>query len=313
MSEGRRVALALGSGGARGYAHIGTIQVLEERGYEIVAVAGTSMGAVIGGLYAAGRLDTYVEWVTSLSQRDVWRLLDPVVNGPGAIRAERVMGRVAEILDGALIEDLAIPFTAVATDLDLRREVWFQRGPVHTAMRASVAIPSVITPIVVDGRVLVDGGLINPVPIEPTTAVASDLTVAVSLCGLRAESGGAGASSLSPVRPAGTSFQELTDRVRALSTRLTAPAGDKAAVNQPPAPSAPYSAPPKDLTTVDVIGRSLDTMEALIARYRMASNPPDVLVSVPADACRTMDYHRAQEMIDLGRALTMQALDAAGR
>ena len=141
MSEGRRVALALGSGGARGYAHIGTIQVLEERGYEIVAVAGTSMGAVIGGLYAAGRLDTYVAWVSSLSQRDVWRLLDPAVNGPGAIRAERVMGRVAEILDGALIEDLAIPFTAVATDLDLRREVWFQRGPVHTAMRASVAIP----------------------------------------------------------------------------------------------------------------------------------------------------------------------------
>jgi NTE family protein len=137
--------------------------------------------------------------------------------------------------------------------------------------------------------------------------------VAVSLSGLRAESGGAGASSLSPVRSAGTSFQELTDRVRALSTRLTAPTGEKAAASQPPAPGLPYSAPPKDLTTVDVIGRSLDTMEALIARYRMASNPPDVLVSVPADACRTMDFHRAQEMIDLGRALTTQALDAAGR
>ncbi len=300
------MALALGAGGARGYAHIGAIQVLEERGYDIVVVAGSSMGAVIGGLYAAGKLPEYVEWVAPLTQRDVWRLLDPVVGGPGAIRAERVMGRVGEILDGALIEDMAIPFTAVATDLDHRREVWFQRGLAHTAMRASVAIPSVITPIVVDGRLLVDGGVINPVPIEPTTAVASDVTVAVSLSGLRELEAHGKESSLSPVRSAGAAtLHELTDRVRALSSRLGAAASAS--------PEPAYAQPSKELTTVDVIGRSLDTMEALITRYRMASNPPDVLVTVPADACRTMDFHRATEMIELGRALTTEALDRAGR
>ena len=180
-----RVAVALGAGGARGYAHIGALEVLQERGYEVVALSGTSMGALVAGVTAAGKLEEYTEWSRSLTQREVLRLLDPTLTGGGALRAERVIGRVAEILDGARIEDLAIPYTAVAVDLGARREVWFQRGPVATAIRASVAIPGVITPIVVDGRLLVDGGLMNPVPIEPTAAITSDWTFAMSLSGPR--------------------------------------------------------------------------------------------------------------------------------
>ena len=324
---GRRVALALGAGGARGYAHIGAIQVLRERGHEIVAVAGTSMGALVGGLEAAGRLEAYTEWVSGLSQFDVWRLLDMNVGGGGAIRAERVFGKVADILEGKLIEDCAIPFTAVATDLDHRREVWFQRGPVATAVRASVAIPSLVTPIVVDGRLLVDGGLMNPVPIEPTAAVMSDLTLAVSLQGghrhgmLREQS--------SPVRTA----SGIAGPVRALTQRLATMRGahphegeigaaEVAEVTETggspdasvaPDPAAPGYAPaPRDLASAEIFNRSFDTMAALITRYRMASNPPDVLVTVPTDACRTMDFHRAGEMIALGRELTAKALDEAG-
>ncbi|MBD3782550.1 MAG: patatin-like phospholipase family protein [Micrococcales bacterium] len=323
---GRRVALALGAGGARGYAHIGALQVIEERGHEVVAIAGTSMGALVGGLAAAGKLDAYTEWVTGLTQRDVWRLLDMNLGGGGAIRAERIFGKVGEILEGALIEECSVPFTAVATDLNHRREVWFQRGPVATAVRASVAIPSLVTPIVVDGRLLVDGGLMNPVPIEPTAAVRSDLTVAVSL-----QAGHSTGMPVAPVRSGGMgttvagSVRSLTHRVSALiggGAHDVADAPEHAVEDVEPVPGAAgapavstapgYAPAPRELASTEIFNRSFDTMAALITRYRMASNPPDVLVSVPSDACRTMDFHRANEMIALGRELTERAFDEAG-
>src|SRR5665811_1820445 len=183
LMVGKRVALVLGSGGARGYAHIGAIDVLTERGYEIVAVAGSSMGALVGGLHAAGKLHDYTEWVTSLNQRDVLRLLDVSLNGPGVLRLERVLARMTEYLDVVLIEDLPIPYTAVASDLGARREVWFTSGPLETAIRASIAIPAMITPIMVNGRLLVDGGVLNPVPMEPVMGVDADFTLAINLSG----------------------------------------------------------------------------------------------------------------------------------
>lgn len=325
---GRRVALALGAGGARGYAHIGALQVLEERGFEVVAIAGTSMGALVGGLAAAGRLDAYTEWVTGLTQYDVWRLLDMNLGGGGAIRAERIFGKVGDILGGVLIEDCAVPFTAVATDLNHRREVWFQRGPMATAIRASVAIPSLVTPIVVDGRLLVDGGLMNPVPIEPTAAVVSDLTVAVSL-----QAGHSQGMPVAPVRTPGPITGTVAGSVRSLTHRVSALMGGGHSTEDAPAeavagddvepvtegggspavaPAAGYAPAPRELASTEIFNRSFDTMAALITRYRMASNPPDVLVSVPSDACRTMDFHRAPDMIALGRELTAKALDDAG-
>ena len=193
-----RVALSLGSGGARGYAHIGVIRELEARGHEVVGVAGASMGAVVGSLFAAGKLDAFEEWVRGLTQRDVLRLLDVSFAGGGAIRANRIMGVIGAMLDDVRIEDLQIPFTAVATDLRARREVWFTRGPADVAVRASFAIPSVITPALVGGRLIIDGGVTNPVPLEPLAPVDSDLLLAVSLTGRR-----------SGIR--GSTFQESSD------------------------------------------------------------------------------------------------------
>src|SRR5690554_2107852 len=152
-----RVALTLGSGGARGYAHIGAIEVLNERGYDIIAISGCSMGALIGGIYAAGKLKEYKDWVTGLGQFDVIKLLDLTFSSIGAIRGEKVFSIVREILGDTRIEDLPIPFTAVATDLLAHKEIWFQEGPLDKAIRASIAIPRVVTPLVLDGRVLVDG------------------------------------------------------------------------------------------------------------------------------------------------------------
>ena len=287
-----RVALVLGSGGARGYAHIGAIAEIESRGHEVVAVAGSSMGALVGGLYAAGVLDDYATWARGLTQSQMLRLLDPKWSAGGAIAAERIFAKVGELVGERLIEDLRIPFTAVATDLRARREVWFQRGPLLSAVRASIAIPGVITPVVMNGRLLADGGLMNPMPIEPTASAAADLTIAISLQGDRS----AREQSTPAREPAEPTWRDdLVERVRRSVGRE----------KEPPDPL-------EQVRISDVVGLSMDAMQGLVARYRMAGLPPDVLVTVPVSAARTLDFHRATAMIELGQQLTAEALDAAG-
>jgi NTE family protein len=325
MVHATRVALALGSGGARGYAHIGAIQVIEERGLEIVAIAGSSMGALVGGLHAAGVLQEYAEWVTGLTALDVIRLLDPSPSAPGAIRAEKIFARVRDLIGETQIEDLAIPFTAVATDLLARREVWFQRGPLTRAIRASIAIPSIITPVMLNGQLLADGGLMNPVPIAPTAAVPSDTTIAITL---GAEHRGPTEHGPARETAADRPIEEWADRVRRGAARLldrdmvrsllsrfgNGPAQQAPDSASTPAPAAEpdFDALPSGLSKFDVMNLSLEAMQSVLTRYRLAGYPPDVVVAIPKDACRSLDFHRATDMIDLGRRLTAEALDRAG-
>ena len=320
-----RVALALGSGGARGYAHIGVIEVLEERGHEIVSIAGTSMGALVGGVHAAGVLDAYTDWVRGLSQRDVIRLLDPSLRAPGVIRAEKILATVAELLDGARIEDLPIQFTAVATDLWAAKEVWFQQGPVAAAIRASIALPSVISPVMLNGRLLVDGGLMNPIPTAATAASSADVTVAVSLAQDTRPSAGTVPEQASadprPVeewieRSRRSASQMLdSDLVRTIATWFAGDRDDASDEGTQDDQSLDeveslFGALPPGVGTLDVMQLSLQAMQGVIARYRLAGFPPDVLVSVPRTSCRTLDFHRADEMIALGRERAIEALDA---
>lgn len=322
MGRRTRVALALGGGGARGYAHIGVIDELEERGYEIASIAGTSMGALVGGLYAAGRLPQYTEWVRGLTQSQVIRLLDPSLRAPGAIRAEKVLARLTELLAGALIEELPIPFTAVATDLLARKEVWFQEGPLDAAIRASIALPTVITPAVINGRLLVDGGLMNPIPTAPMAASRVDATVAVSLSGEDSQPEGR-----SPVRESAAPrpadewlgrFRRSTanvldrDLIRAVlgrsATRNRGLPEPRASTSEEALERAVEPAAP-DIRMLDVVDLSLDAMQSLVTRYRLAAYPPDLLITIPKTACRTLDFHRANDMIPLGRQATADALD----
>lgn len=314
------MSLALGSGGARGYAGIGVIQVLEEHGCEVVAVSGTSMGALVGGLYAAGRLPEYAEWVSALSQRDVLRLLDPSLHARGLIRGEKVMGRVRELLGGVRIEDLPIPYTAVATDLLTGREVWFQRGLVEVAMRASVALPSFITPVMLDGRLLADGGMVNPIPIAPLAAIQADAVVAVSLLGdEHPEPVGVVPDPVEPAEPdvPGTRSRLRRGAARALDQeamrRVTSWLGNRRnghPVEMQVDDAGPvFGELPDDLGMLDVVQLSLDAVQSVVARYRLASYPPDVLITVPKRACRTLEFHRGAEMIALGRRLTEEALE----
>lgn len=306
---GKRVSLVLGSGGARGYAHIGAIDVLTERGYEVVAVAGSSVGALIGGLYAAGKLADYTDWVTSLNQRDVLRLLEPSLNGPGVFRMERVLGRMTEYLGGVQIEDLPIPYTAVASDLGSRREVWFTRGPLEAAIRASIAIPAMIAPIMVNGRLLVDGGVLNPVPMEAVIGVDADFSLAVNLSGEKARH-----FTASPVRESAAQrppreWLDLFRRTAAGVWENDLVASILARFARTDDTERAYEPAPSGIGIADVSWMSLEAMESLITRYRLAALPPDVLVTVPADTARMFDFHRATELIELGRTLTEAALD----
>lgn len=330
MARAARVALALGGGGARGYAHIGVIQVLEERGYEIASIAGTSMGAVVGGLHAAGSLGAYTEWVRTLTQRDVIRLLDPAVRAPGVIRAEKVLAKVTDLLGGATIEQLPFPFTAVATDLLTGKEVWFQQGPVSAALRASFAIPSFIAPVALSGRLLADGGLVNPVPVAATAASTADLTVAVSLSELhvvpetaRADESAGEPTTDEPVdrlRHAGAPLLE-SELMRTISSWLTggrdaAPMGDERGEqgenreDDGPQPEEElFGSLPSGLRTLDVMQLSLAALQRVVTRYRLAGYPPDLLITVPKSSARVLDFHRADELIALGRQRAVDALD----
>jgi NTE family protein len=200
----------------------------------------------------------------------------------------------------------------VATDLLSRREVWFQRGPLDVAIRASIALPGIFTPVVLNGRVLVDGGLMDPVPIAPTAAVPADLTVAISLGGERTGGLEAGpAHETAEPRP----LDEWADRFRRRAAQALETDLARSLLARLPSAAAPAAEEVAEdltagLTKLDVMNQSLEAMQSLVTRFRLAGYPPDVLVTVPKDACRTLDFHRAEEVIALGRQLTADALDA---
>jgi NTE family protein len=309
--------VALGGGGARGYAHIGVLQVLEERGYDIVSVAGSSMGALVGGLYAADGLDAFWAWARGLKHRDVLRLYDPSPRAPGAIRAEKIFARVSDILGDIRIEDLPLQFTAVATDLDAGKERWFQEGPVVAAIRASVALPGFMTPVLMQGRLLADGGLLNPLPIAPTVSARPDLTVAVAVSGqdrtsADADSRSRGTSRGHVVRRTATQVLD-SDALRGMGARLASlratTLGDTTAHITGEEQATVFEALPAGLRILDVMALSLEAVRTAVMRRTLADHPPDVLITVPRSACRTLDFHKAEELFALGRRLAIEALD----
>jgi NTE family protein len=255
------------------------------------------------------------------------RYLDVSLRSPGAVRIDKALFKVNELLSDTLIEDLPVPFTAVATDLGARKEVWFQTGPVATAVRASIALPGIIAPVLLNGRLLADGGLMNPVPMAPTSSVHADLTIAISLSGESHEAAlGSLALDTSERRPVDEwidrfrkSTATLFDReaVRSISAwfgglRSGDTDGEGDADAEPEPEATPFDPLPAELSTFDVMTQSLDAMQAALSRYRLAGYPPDVMIWVPKDSCKSLDFHRADEMIELGRRLTLEALGDAG-
>jgi len=285
------VSLVLGSGGARGLAHIGVIQWLTDNGYSIRSISGSSIGALVGGIYAANKLEVYAEWVLALERLHVLRLLDPTIGRPGIFKGERIISVLRKLIGDCAIEELPIAFTAVATDLNSGEEVWLREGKLFDAIRGSIATPLVFTPFKHGSRILLDGALVNPVPIGPTLEDSTDLTIVVDL------SGPAVANVLSPVSASLINDNSYRKRIAKFIDGLK--------------PTREPAQPRHGL--LDVAFGSMQAMQDTISQLRLATYSPDVKIEIPRNACGFFEFWRAEELIELGRERTAQAFARSGR
>lgn len=283
------VALALGSSGAKGLAHIGVIEELEAQGYRIAAIAGSSMGALVGGIHAAGKLDVYRDWVSALAKFDVLRLVDWTFSGGGLIKGEKIIGTLRALVGDALIEELPLAFTAVAVDIDREREVWLSHGSLFDAIRASIAIPTVFRPHHIGGRRLVDGGLLNPVPVTPLIREPVDYMMAVSVDGVAIPS-----APPTPVEMEADGTPGYRRRIGNFIGRLMPHGGSQDASREPGA--------------FELLTQAMDLMQANLARLRLSAYEPDLLIQLPRNMATPYEFYRARELIELGRKQAREAL-----
>jgi NTE family protein len=299
------VGVALGSGAARGWAHVGVLRGLLEHGIEPTVVAGTSIGAVVGGAYAAGALDRFEQWVMHLDRRQIAAYLDVRLRG-GLVRARKVFEAMAAEIPDCDIASLPLTFAAVATDLATGNEVWLRRGGLYDALRASVALPGLVSPVRSEGRWLVDGGLVNPVPVSVCRALGADSVIGVdlntALVGRR----------FREVEPDATVDRREEpdsappggfDHVRAAVQRV---AGDlrQRLVGEPGGVREPTP------SILDVVANSINIMQIRVTRSRMAGDPPDILVAPRLRDFGLFDFDRAGEAVEEGRRAVAQALEA---
>jgi NTE family protein len=280
----KTISLVLGSGGARGLAHIGVIHFLEENGYDIRSISGCSMGALVGGVYACGELDVFEEWVRAITKLDIIRLLDASWGKEGLFEGERIVGLFKELIGDRRIEDLSIEYTAVAADINREKEVWLKSGPLFAAIRASISLPLFFTPFEINGMKLLDGGILNPVPIAPTFEDGTDLTVAVNL-------GALPSVNTKPVREAEPKGKDEPpgDSVRTRINEFI-----EGLKNRTPTSST------GSWKMLKIADQTFDAMQSAIARQKLAAYPPDHTILISRDACGTLEFDRADEMITLG-------------
>ena len=284
MSAPRRplVGLALGSGSARGWAHIGVIHALEQAGIRPDLVCGTSIGSLVGAAYAAGELERLDQWVLGLGFKNVVAFMDLSL-GSGLIKGERLMDEFRRNFVDRPLEELPMPFAAVATSLRTGAEVWLRDGSTLDAVRASIAVPGLFAPKLREGSLLVDGGLVNPVPVSLARAMGADVVIAVDLGSDMLETH---SRAHHPVEaPAG----EVAEWIRKVQGNLGAliPGHSPDESNMP--------------SMLDVLTTSLDIMQVRISRSRMAGEPPDLVVAPRLAYFGLLDYHRAKEAIEEGK------------
>jgi len=284
----QKVALVLGSGGARGTAHIGVIRELINQGYEISSIAGTSMGALVGGVYAAGKLDEYEEWLCSLSKIDMFNLVDFTLSTNGFINADRVLKEIQKFIPDQKIEDLPIKYTAVATNMKHGQEEIIVGGSLFEAIRSSISIPMVITPVLKNETLFVDGGVLNPVPTNRIFRQDGDVMIAVNV--------NAQIPYKKPV-PDNVNpgyFDKLTNgKLSAFQKKLTMliPVTKK-----------------ESMGYFNLIVNTSNLMLSKIAELTLQIDPPDVLIEISKYACGTFDFYKADELIQAGKKATKESL-----
>ena len=284
----KTISLVLGSGGARGLVHVGIIRWLIEHGYQIKSISGCSIGALIGGVYAAGKLDEFEEWVTSIDQSDMAMMLDFSWQSSGIFKGDKIIDTLRGLIGEISIEDLPIPYTAVAANVADEKEVWLQSGSLFDAIRASISLPLFFTPHVINGEALIDGGVLNPVPIAPTFSDKTDFTLAVNL-------GGEPEMLQQEVIPVSlpTKQSNLHEKVTLFIDNLGSSVKSKMSFN---------------FAAYDIANQAFDAMQSTIARQKLAAYPADITLEIPRNACGTLEFDRSQEMIDRGYHLAQAKL-----
>ncbi|WCE32455.1 patatin-like phospholipase family protein [Vibrio sp. SCSIO 43137] len=280
------VSLVLGSGGARGLAHIGVIRWLEENNYQIESISGCSAGALVGGIYAAGKLDEFVDWVSAIDKVSMAKLLDISWQSSGLFKGDKIISNLVELIGDTQIEQLDITFTAVAANITEEKEVWLNSGSLFDAIRASISLPLFFTPVEIDGELLIDGGVLNPVPIAPTFSDKTDLTLAVNLGGdlmAKVEKPTIVPHKINP------SFQ---NRITRYIDKVQDSIIDSVNIN---------------FDAFEIANQAFDAMQGTIARQKLAAYPPDMSIDIPQNLCGTFDFDQAEEVIQFGYLAAQKA------
>lgn len=278
----KKVRLILGSGGARGMAHIGVIEELEKEGFQIIEVVGCSMGAVVGGIYCAGYLAEYKHWLIKLSKLDVFMLLDFTLSSQGIVKGEKVFKAIEEFIGDHQIEHFHIPFTAVAADLINKKEIHYKTGSLFKALRASIAIPTIFTPVIQGRSQLVDGGVLNPLPVNLVTRQADELIVAVNL---NAEIPYGKNNQPAIENQEKAAYMKMLDAFRTQILKIDSKAEENI----------------ERLSLFDILNKSYDLTQDRLTELMVKVHKPDMVVQISRDACGVFEFYRAMEIIEEGR------------
>lgn len=284
----QNLSLVLSGGGARGTAHIGVIEELLKQGYNISSIAGTSMGSLVGGMYALGKMDEFKHWICSLDRRKVFNLVDFSIGQQGLVKAEKVLKTMQKFAADANIENLSIPYAAVAADIINREEVVFRTGSIYQAIRASIAIPSVITPVKTNTGVLVDGGVMNNIPVNHVHRTDDDLLVVVDV------------NAVIPVQALVKTDQEMQEHKNRYQEKIKEFYSHLHKTN---------SLHKKDnFNYLNVVSHSINLMIYQIAQLHLEQYTPDIKIEISRDSCGVYDFYKADELIEMGRFAARESL-----
>jgi len=291
----RTISLALGSGGARGYAHIGVIEELEKQGYQIKSIAGSSMGALLGGLYAVGKLDEFKKWVLRLDYYDIYKLIKLSSVQGGLIDASQVFDKIALMIGDVNIEDLPIKYTAVATNLTTQKEVLFTKGKLIDAIRASIAIPTIFTAVIKDDMILVDGGVINPLPINVIALDDTDLKIAVNM-----DANIENKYIVNIPKEYKTSEEILYERFTKFIEKAETYVPEKLLKTKDTKKSN------KDIFFI--LGRTVDIAQRVLSKYSIQNFKADIIIDIPRSSCEFYEFTKAYKMIEIGKMATKDTI-----
>ncbi|MDB5135195.1 MAG: rssA [Mucilaginibacter sp.] len=284
----QKVALVLSGGGARGIAHIGVIEALEKQGFKITSISGTSMGALVGGVYALGKIGIYKDWLCTLDKMKVFSLIDFNLKGQGLVKGDKLFGKMRELVADANIEDLKIPYCAVAADIINKKEVVFTEGSVLDAVRASIAIPTVLTPVRTENGLLVDGGVINNLPINHVKRTPGDILIAVNV------------NAMIPFDKPAIIKNETVSKLSAYQEKIKEFYSHLYKIN-------PVGHEEK-FGYFDVINKTLNLMTHHTTQMALERYSPDILINISQDCCGTYDFYKAEEIIETGRRAANKSL-----